>query len=279
MAKKKRSSKSQSAPFSMATVLQSVLFRKSLGLVAFIGLIWGVGALISWGYARYLTQNKFFHLEPDQVVIRGCQTCPPETIKSWLELDQGEGCNLFTLTQSNKIDRIKASAPILRNVSMSVKLPNQVVITIEEREPLLRLPRQYMMVDQDGMVFRYRHLRSGLPMVCDFEEATTLVPGETLPQYMMAAIHLAQAASVIDFGDRLTRIALLNAAMPDDGLMLTFASGKQAKIAWPDLSTESAQSPVMVKTLQRLAMVMRSPNNLRAVFFNATVPMIISTSH
>jgi cell division protein FtsQ len=125
-----------------------------------------------------------FHISAAQV--SGNQRIGADEINSVLNT---AGQSIFMLRSADLETRLRLNYPELASAHVSISLPNTVVITIQEREPVLLWQQAggYTWIDADGVAFRPRGDMSSLP--------ATIVPVKALA---------APPASVVTAADPLS---------------------------------------------------------------------------
>ncbi len=232
-------------------------------------------------YHRYYHTNAQYTTTPADITLQGNSVLQNEQLLEWFNLNRE--LNGFEIVRSDIVERLQSENPIVKDVKMEFRPPKTLEIWVEERTPIARLarptsPDEYwppLAVDDEGVVFRYPKSLQAYPEVGSREFAKHAEPGQRLPATQQCMLHLLEAAEDIlltsDKGERtsgVARVTLLSAD-PEDGLRVTLHDGREIKIAWPNMSTETEISEAMVKRLQRVAIVMRDPATVGLMHFNA----------
>lgn len=174
-------------------------------------------------------------------------------------------------------DRLRADTlrkfPQLRSITVRRRLPDGLKISIEEREPLVRLgisgkrEPTGRVADSDGIVFRRSNGVGALPLIRE-PSASTTAPGRSLGDRGRAAMRLIEALQTPDFSD----LGILEADISvRDFITVTFTDYARAKIAWDGMDTDSPASRAnMQRQLRHLRDAIRSRVGAGATMWNAT---------
>jgi hypothetical protein len=131
----------------------------ALGMLVAAGAIYGLAATSAFGYS------------PAALRIDGAAVTPESTIRERLALVAGQ--NIFQI-ESDPLEARLLEIPAIASVEISVGLPDQVVVAVEEREPILiwQAGERAFLVDSSGLLFAERadpapEAVAGLPVVTD----------------------------------------------------------------------------------------------------------------
>ncbi len=97
------------------------------------------------------------------------------------------GYSIFFI-DARAVERALAKVPEIKSVNVSTRLPNQVTIEIQERQPQIVWQRgnETYWIDADGIFFRARANLTQLPVVRDLD-ASAIKPGERAQVNAVAA--------------------------------------------------------------------------------------------
>ncbi len=138
-----------------------------LAIFMLIALTGGIGGTV-YGVKRWITRSSYFLVS--SVEIQGTKRLTREQV---LELSGiHTGYNIFSL-DLGKISRRLASQPWIRSARVERRLPDAMVIHVEERQPvaLARIGERLFLVDSDGTCFKYVHGSEGFsaPVITGIE--------------------------------------------------------------------------------------------------------------
>lgn len=185
------------------------------------------------------------------------------------------GANLALIDFKAKRAELMAKVPNIRTLAVSRKLPDRVVITVGEREPVARLALKGQrnatgrVVDAEGVVFMRRVGTEMLPVIREAHQPGTQ-PGKTLPPRARAALLLVSLCREQDFaGLNILEVDTSN----QDYLVAVLGNYQRAKIAWEGMDEQTAVSRKrLVNNLMNLRDTINSGLGTRAVLWNATEP-------
>lgn len=187
------------------------------------------------------------------------------------------GANLTTIDFDEKRKTALEQIPNLRDLRISRKLPDRVMIKLEEREPLARLGIKNgrgdtgKVVDADSVVFYCSRGTQLLPLIRE-PNAPGTGKGAKLGPRARAALRLVEACREADFQE----IGILEVdASPSDYLLATINTGSaysRLKIAWEGMDEPStpASRTSLNRQLQHLRDAIRTGIGNGAVIWNAT---------
>ena len=196
---------------------------------------------IAFGYNRlkeiYLEQCVIKNMEA-QVIINSGRMVKSDVIAENFGLKKG--ANLALIDFKKKREELLARIPNLKNLIITRRLPDKVIITSEEREPVARLePRKGKatgrVADIEGMVFIWQRDTRQLPIIYEKSQPGTL-PGKRLTGRALAALRLLATAKSLEFSET----NLLNADISHQDY-ITSTLGRNYStlhIAWEDMDEE-----------------------------------------
>lgn len=190
------------------------------------------------------------------------------------ELTLTNGANLATINFSEKRREILAKVPNLREISISRRLPDRVVVNIEEREPVARVNLRGQrresgkVVDAEGVVFTCQRGTRSLPVIREPSKPGTQAGGR-LKERGLAALQLIDACREIEFQD--FGILEIDISKPDYLLVTLGGTYSRIKLAWEGMDERTvASKKSLVRQLSHLKDAMRSHVGDGAVIWNAT---------
>lgn len=181
------------------------------------------------------------------IIIDTGRTVTPDLVKMFLGIE--EGVNLFSINVNEKRDELLQKAPSIKDISIKRYMPDRLVISIIEREPVARVGMDGQVVDDEGVVFaRSSRDACTLPVICKTKirgKQKKSVPGDKLQGMDMAAVRLAASTFRPDCKSRLHYIDTSKSRY----LHLIFPDGREARIAWDDMdkSTVSARKKMILQ--------------------------------
>lgn len=187
-----------------------------------------------------------------------------------------KGANLALIDFAAKRVEVLAKIPNLRSVTVTRRLPDQVTIVAEEREPLARLgfvggkSQTGKVIDTEGVAFYCQRGTRMLPLIREPSEPGTAV-GRRAGARTAAAVRLIEACRDPDYQE--FGLLEVDVSRPDY-LLLTFGGANYAcvKFAWAGMdedATPESQSALQ-RQLKHLRQAMRSHLGDETVIWNAT---------
>lgn len=121
----------------------------------FLAAIFGAGLYFAWTLPTFRV--------PAATLV-GNQMLSAEEVESALHLN---GAPVFLVIPADTENALRLNFPEITSVKVSVELPNKVIATITERQPVIRWEQDgaYTWVDAEGVAFRPRGEMSGLVVV------------------------------------------------------------------------------------------------------------------
>lgn len=246
-------------PRSVEMLLAFLLF-----VACTVGAGWGAWRLFT-GYYFHSKSLFVLHDLSSNVTINTGKTLTPELICEILGLK--EGINLFSVPIEQRRRDLLEQAPNIRDISIVRRMPDKLVITIVEREPIARVGASGRVVDEEGVVFIRYAGTGGLPMIRGSDALAQVKPGDHLQGMDWAAVRLVTNTLRPDCRVRL----LVVDTSKEDNLFITLSDHRQAKIAWdgmqdPEKNTERR----MQQQLDNLAKAMDSEIGRSCQIWDAT---------
>ncbi|MDD4103055.1 MAG: FtsQ-type POTRA domain-containing protein, partial [Kiritimatiellae bacterium] len=225
------------------------------------------GWLVFSSYYRNASELFVLRDVRESVTINTGKTLTPDLVCEVLGLH--EGVNIFSLDIAAKRRELLEQAPNIKDMSIVRRMPNKLMITIVEREPVARVGTNGRVVDEEGVVFiRYAGI-GGLPLIKGMDGFAQIKPGDRLYGNDMAAVRLA--VNSLRPECRLRLLAL--DASKADYLFLTFSDYRQAKFSWAGMGDFERHSELgMQVQFDRLAQAMESDIGRPRMVWDATQP-------
>lgn len=112
------------------------------------GLV-GVSAALYWA-----TSDATFAVDPRAIPIDGARFTPEADVRTAMALPDDRFVNIFRIATNDLEARIE-TLPAVRDATVTATLPDQVVVRVEERTPMLvwRAGTDAWLVDRDGLLF------------------------------------------------------------------------------------------------------------------------------
>ena len=173
--------------FAFGPRLQAWMQR--LSLVTGIIVVIAASVMVAWGLRRYLRSSPRFSVRTVQV--EGNVRRTPHQIAKLAGIDTGK--NVFTVEEELAKSSIEAD-PWIAEADVRVDLPNQVIITVKEREAhaLAALEGRLYLVDTEGQVFKM--LEPGdpedLPIVTGIDSEAIAADREAVAKRVRRALDL-----------------------------------------------------------------------------------------
>ena len=234
----------------------------------------GVGAALGYDKLReiYLEQCVITDMAA-QVEITSGKMVLPSTIAE--ELGLRTGANLALIDFSAKRRELLAKVPNLREVRISRRLPDKVIISTDERIPVARMGLKGKsnvtgrVVDTEGMVFIWQRGTQTLPTIREAQAPGT-PKGHRIAGRTLAALRFLEACrepEFVEFG-----VLEVDVSKPDF-LLATLGNYSTLKIAWEGMDEQTpASHGDLVRKLELLRKAIRSRVAADAVIWNATMP-------
>ena len=212
-----------------------------------------------------------------QVEISAGKMVHPSTIAEFLGLRPG--ANLALIDFPAKREDLLAKVPNLREVRISRRLPDKVVISTDERTPVARMGLKGKggvtgrVVDTEGMVFIWQRGTQTLPTIREPQPPGT-PKGRRISGRTLAALRLIEACREPEFAE--FGVLEVDVSKPDF-LLATLGNYSTLKIAWEGMDDQTpASHGDLVRKLTMLRKAIRSQVAPDAVIWNATMPDTIT---
>lgn len=180
----------------------------------------------------------------------------------------------FELVQSDFVDKLKRYLTSVRDVRMVFDTARRkVVLTIEERQPILRLSvSPGLVADIDGVVFPPAISTEDHPRMVLRAEDMEIEPGNSLPSCYQCVLHLIDANRRALEHERLPsgiRQVCFRGEEAEDGLLIDLYDGRRIVMLWENMETETVESPKMLELLRDLNRVLSPKESQDFKFFTA----------
>ena len=234
----------------------------------------GVGAALGYDKLReiYLEQCVITDMA-SQVEISAGRMVHPSTIAE--ELGLRVGANLALIDFSAKREELLAKVPNLREVRISRRLPDKVIISTDERVPVARMGLKGKgsvtgrVVDTEGMVFVWQRGTQTLPTIRETQSPGTQ-KGQRISGRTLAALRFLEACREPEFAE--LGVLEVDVSKPDF-LLATLGNYSTLKIAWDGMDEQTpASHGDLVRKLGMIRKAIRSQVAADAVIWNATMP-------
>jgi hypothetical protein len=194
----------------------------------------------------YFGSSKLFELRNlrHTITVNTGKTLTPEVIYGVLGLKEGE--NVFDLPIEQKRKELMERTANIRDISIVRRMPNKLIITIIEREPIARVGITGMegrVVDEEGVVFNRNAGIGALPFIKGADNIAGLKPGDRLHGMAMSAVRLVNNVQRPEVRLRLLELDTVK----EDYLMLTFSDHRQAKFAWDGMDDDEKETTVKMQ--------------------------------
>ena len=173
------------------------LLARALGLILI--LVTAVG--IYW----FVSADRF-RLDPSRLRIEGLVYTDEQQLMAAIGLDDDARPNVFRLKPAHMAEMLRG-LPSVASADVEVSLPDEVEVTVHEREPLLiwRTSNGPFLVDATGALLAVAPADSALPIVDDQRStASNLAAGDRLDEVDVAAARLLLTITPADVGSPVT---------------------------------------------------------------------------
>ncbi len=228
----------------------AVLF---VGLLALAAVLW-----VGWQffYRHALERNDAFHIRDFKIQCVG-EVITPKHVMDYAELTGIR--NLFALDLAAKRDFLKSKVPRVKEVTISRRLPGELVIEVQERVSAARLDMggYFLTVDREGCVLGPAGPASQLPAISGHCLAG-LRPGSRL-----GGTSVMNALAVIDVCESTQVRGLFKVVRIDvrsrEALELFLAGGERVQLAWQRMGTGDAlERDQLEQKLLKLAEILKA---------------------
>jgi hypothetical protein len=188
----------------------------------------------------WLVSDDRFRLDPAQVQISGLVYTDEQALRAAIGLQPDAQPNVFRLKPAQMAETLRG-LPSVASAEVEVTLPDEVAVSVHEREPLLiwRTANGPFLVDATGALLAAAPADSTLPAVDDQRAtATELAPGNRLDDVDLAAARLLLTITPADVGSTSTATGLyvndadgwfMTASQPDWRAIFGFYTANQLR--------------------------------------------------
>jgi cell division septal protein FtsQ len=150
-----------------------------------------------------------------------------------------EGINLFGMNIGRLRREFLAKTPHARNLVITRRLPDRLLVAVQERETLARLGRWgHLGVDREGRVFSVRAASRELPVLSGFP-AGRLMPGAQVDATVVRGLEVIEACRRGPAGNTV-RLSSIDVA-PAEFVELYLVGGERVKLSWDSMGAGTAQ--------------------------------------
>ena len=195
-----------------------------LGLIAGVSLVlylvWFIGASLFW-------DNPRFNIKTISIQLEG-KTLTPALIREYSAVREGQ--NLFSFPIAKVRKSFLEKSHITKSISIHRKLPDTVVITVREREPIARIGRgSSLAADKEGRTFALRMGSRELPSINGGRDRN-LKPGIDVDQPVRNALLVLDACHRSKSGGQI-HIDSLDVS-DKEAIELYLTAGERIRLAW-----------------------------------------------
>ncbi len=244
-----------------------VCFGLAIAGAAGTGIYFGYQALLKLWLDQCVIRNR-----ESQITISAGKMVKSDVIAEKLTLTNG--ANLATINFGEMRRKILKETPNLRNINISRKLPDKLIVITEEREPVARVNvvgqrgESGKVVDMDGIVFIWQRNTQTLPVIRESAKPGTQ-KGERLTARGLAALQVIDTCRDMEFQD--FSILEVDISRPDYLLVTMGNNYARVKLAWEEMDESTVVSHKSLRRqLKHLKDAMRSHVGDGAVIWNAT---------
>jgi hypothetical protein len=158
----------------------------------------------------WFVSDDRFRLDQAQVRISGLVYTDEQALRAAIGLDNDARPNVFRLKPAQTAETLRG-LPSVASAEVEVTLPDEVAVSVHEREPLLiwRTANGAFLVDATGALLATAPADSTLPAVDDQRAtAAQLAPGNRLDDVDLAAARLLLTITPADVGSTSTATGL-----------------------------------------------------------------------
>jgi len=223
-------------------------------------------------YLYYFKSAPIFTIQDlrHNITVTTGKTLTSEVICGILGLK--EGVNVFDIPIEQKRKELLEWTANIRDLSIVRRMPNKLIITIIEREPIARIGftgTEGRVVDEEGVVFNRNAGISALPLIKGSENIAGLKPGDRLHGIAMSAVRLVNSAQRPEVRLRLLELDTVK----DDYLLLTFSDHRQARFAWEGMDDDEKDTFAKMQAhFDDLAKLMETEAGAVCLMWDARVP-------
>lgn len=240
----------------------------ALGVAALAAVL----ALVLVWYAVRTAGQRLFTENSDYTIrtieVKTGEQLTPDLAREYLNrMGVQEGTNLFAVDITRIRDEFVKKDPSIRGVDIARRLPDRLVVRIDERIPLATIGTLGpLAADREGQIFRNRWRGRPLPALNGFR-TVSLTPGTKLSRLGIAALQVIEACGSPELGIDVREVDIEQR----DYLLLKLGDDKQVKLSWPKMGETTPEATGALRTrLSRLAQVLQTPEGKAAPRLDAT---------
>lgn len=207
-------------------------------LVVLVGFGWVLQVSLSAAGRYFFTENEKYQIRNWDLHSNG-PLLTAAHIREYSQLSETD--NLFAV-DLREVRRSLLSVPVVRSVEVSRRLPDTLVVRVNERLAVARLgddDRMSLAVDQDGHVLGPGSLRPNLPAIVGFQRAG-IKPGITITDTLfldaLRFLELCERPQV----SRYVRVRHINVSDPEE-LDIRLSDGERVRIARAHMEARLAE--------------------------------------
>lgn len=217
-------------------------------LVALAGTVWAAVSGVTRAGDHLFAQNDRFTIR--RIDISSTGTLSPAHLREYAQVSEGQ--NLFAINIEQVSHNLERT-PRVRSAEVQRKLPDTLVIRVQERTALARMAEGAigfpMAVDRDGFILGPSGGR-GLPLISGVGESG-LAPGSVIrDEKTLDALRVLDICEQTRLGE-LLRIQSVNVRQPDF-LELSLASGARVEMARDQLKWRLEKLAELIATQREL---------------------------
>jgi hypothetical protein len=179
----------------------AAVFARVLGVVLAIAAIAGI---------YWASSAETFRLDPAEVRINGLVYTDEQQLRAAIGLDGSARPNVFRLKPARMAEALRG-LPSVASAEIDVSLPDQLEISVREREPLLIWTTSHgsFLVDATGALLAPAPATSTLPALVDRRaSAADLAVGDRVDEVDLAAARLLLTITPLDLGSASSGLSL-----------------------------------------------------------------------
>lgn len=218
-----------------------------IALVLAVLLVLQIGAWLFW-------ENPRFTIRTITIQVDG-KVLTPALIRDYTGVKEGQ--NLFAFNIRKISSNLIRNSPNAKLIAIHRKLPDTLVITVQERQPVVRIGRQSdLAADVEGKTFLFRTGSRDLPVVTGCA-TDNFKKGVDVDQAVRNAILVIETCHRSKAGGDV-HVASIDVS-DKEALELYLAGGERIRLAWTDMARNTeAGAREVAKKLAHLADVLRA---------------------
>ena len=233
---------------------------RKVAAAAVLVLALGTGLVVLWMTFRMIggslfRENSFFAIRDIRLECPEIEVARADVL-AFLPFRAGD--NLFAANLADARRAMLLKLPKLKDVELSRRLPDQLLVRARERVALARLKMEgyALAVDAEGCVLGLLDPSRRLPLITGHDLAVVRPGMDLSGTTVMAALDVLSVCAGTPVG-RHVRIARVDVRAPEE-LDLLLADGAQVRLAWRQMHARSTLSrEYLEQKLMRLADIKR----------------------